>query len=375
MTKNILIGIFLIAAFACSTPKNQKEVDYSLTLELSSEVKSFEMPEGWGHFFHSFVDARDKIYFYSYSQNSIAAFDKATTELLFETEFEKEGPNGIGGSISNLKIDDDGNIWIYTPGDKLYQMSTNGEVIKKYELKTEEIFEKNISLFGYFEIKDDILFAPTIPMTFQWTSLTIEEMASLSNLLTYDLKEDTYEVISTFDRGFLGTNLNKMIMPSMILGKNGEVIINHNYKDIFVIQDGKQNSFEASFSGFSSDPPVSSMPDMFDDMDEIMRIMNYSDAYEEIVYLPLHNKYMRMAKFEELPEDGVDMNRTFLPSKWALIFLNEKFEKEGEIVLPQSETNGNYIFETEEGIWFSTDHPNNSELDEEKFQFRLLKLK
>ncbi|WP_188442268.1 DUF4221 family protein [Belliella aquatica] len=315
------------------------------------------------------------MYFYSYSKNSIAAFEKETTELLFETNFEKEGPNGMGGSISDLKIDKDGNIWIYTPGDKLYQMSSTGEVIKKYELKTEEIFEKNISLFGYFEIKDDILFAPTIPMTFQWTSLTIDEMASLSNLITYDLKEDTYEVISTFDKGYLGTNLNKMIMPSMILGKNGEVIINHNYKDIFVIQDGKQNSFEASFSGFSSDPPVSSMPDMFDDMNEIMRIMNYSDAYERIAYLPIHDKYMRLAKFEESPADGMDFDRTFLHSKWALIFLNDQFEKEGEIILPESETNGNYIFETKEGVWFSTDHPDNPNLDEEKFQFRLLKVK
>ncbi|GAB2631259.1 hypothetical protein [Belliella aquatica] len=57
MIRNILTGIFILAAFACSSPKNQEVVNDLLTLELSSETKSFEMPEGWGHFNHSFVDA------------------------------------------------------------------------------------------------------------------------------------------------------------------------------------------------------------------------------------------------------------------------------------------------------------------------------
>ena len=66
MIRNILTGIFVLAAFACSSPKNQEKVDQSLFLELSSEIKSFEMPEGWGHFNHSFLDVGDKIYFYDY---------------------------------------------------------------------------------------------------------------------------------------------------------------------------------------------------------------------------------------------------------------------------------------------------------------------
>lgn len=375
MIRNILTGIFILAAFACSSPKNQEEVDNSLILELSSETKSFEMPEGWGHFFHGFVEAGEMIYFYSFSKNSIAAFDKETTELLFETNFEKEGPNGVGGGISKFKIDDKGDIWIYTSADILYNMSSAGEVIKQYKLNVMGMHEEGFTSIGDFEIKDNLLYLPTIPMTFQWTILSVDEIQAMPNLIAYNLETDTYEIVSNFDKDFLGTNLNKMIMPAMIFGKNKEVVIHHRYKDIFVIQEGVQKSYDASLSAFSPEPIVSSMDNMFDDMDEIMRIMNYSDAYEEIVYLPLHNKYMRVAKFEELPEDGVDMNRTFLPSKWALVFLNDQFQKQGEIILPESETNGNYIFETEEGIWFSTDHPNNPNLEEDKFQFRLLKIK
>jgi hypothetical protein len=375
MIRNTSVGIFILFIVSCNSSQKEEKSINTLGIELSSETKSFEMPEGWGHFFHSFMEAGDRIYFYSFSKNSIAAFDKETTELLFETKFEKEGPNGIGGGISKLKIDDIGNIWIYTSADILYNMSSAGEIIKQYKLNVIGMHEEGITSFGDFEIKDNLLYLPTIPMTFQWPSLSLDEIRAMPNLIAYNLETDTYETISDFDKDFLGTNLNKMIMPAMIFGKNKEVIIHHRYKDIFVIEEGVQKSFDASLSSFSPEPIVSSMDNMFDDMEEIMRIMNYSDAYEEILYLPLHNKYMRVAKFEEMPEDGVDMNRTFLPSKWALVFLNDKFEKEGEIMLPESETNGNYIFETKEGIWFSTDHPDNPNLDEDKFQFRLLKIK
>jgi len=375
MIRNTSVGIFILFIVSCNSSQKEEKSINTLGIELSSETKSFEMPEGWGHFFHSFMEAGDRIYFYSFSKNSIAAFDKETTELLFETKFEKEGPNGIGGGISKLKIDDIGNIWIYTSADILYNMSSAGEIIKQYKLNVIGMHEEGITSFGDFEIKDNLLYLPTIPMTFQWPSLSLDEIRAMPNLIAYNLETDTYETISDFDKDFLGTNLNKMIMPAMIFGKNKEVIIHHRYKDIFVIEEGVQKSFDASLSSFSPEPIVSSMDNMFDDMEEIMRIMNYSDAYEEILYLPLHNKYMRVAKFEEMPEDGVDMNRTFLPSKWALVFLNDKFEKEWEIMLPESETNGNYIFETKEGIWFSTDHPDNPNLDEDKFQFRLLKIK
>ncbi len=366
----IIICIYLLAA--CNTAKNQEEIASEIKFEIGDEIKTFDMPEGWGHFSHNFVNTKDKIYFYNYGKNSLAAFDKKTSEMLFETMFEKEGPNGMGGNIAHIKVLNDSEIWLYTPGDRLFQMNTSGEVLAQHTLKTVEIFENNISLLGFgFEKIDDILYVPTIPMVFQWTSLSVDELAALPNVIAYNLKDDTYEFASMFDREFLGNNLNKMIMSGVTLGKNGELIVNYNFRDIYVIKDGNQRSYSASFSQFPTDPPTSSK-DLFEDMDEIMRIMNYSNAYERIEYLPLHDLYMRVAKFEESPDDGMDFQRLFLSSKWALVFLDENFQKVGEIVLPESATNGNYIFETEEGIWFSTDHPDNPELDEEKFQFRLL---
>ncbi|SIT11395.1 DUF4221 family protein [Belliella pelovolcani] len=375
MIRSIFTFISLCLLIACNTAKNQEEVASEIQLEIIDEIKTFAMPEGWGHFNHIFVNTRDKIYFYSYGKNSLAAFDKKTSELLFETKFDREGPNGMGGNVADIKVTDDGEIWLYAPGDRFFNMNASGEVLSQYTLKTAEIFEKNISPLGFaFEKVNDVLYIPSIPMTFQWTSLSVDELAALPNVIAYNLQDDTYEFASMFDREFLGTNLNKMIMSGVTLGKDGELIVNHNFRDIFVIKDGVQQSYTASFSQFPADPPTSSK-DMFEDMNEIMRILNYTDSYLRIDYLPLHNLYMRVVRFEESPDDGLDRQGTFLASKWALVFLNEDFQKVGEIVLPESATNANYIFETEEGIWFSTDHPNNPDLDEDLFRFRLIKVK
>ncbi|SNS49382.1 protein of unknown function [Belliella buryatensis] len=375
MIRSIFTIISISLLIACNTAKNQEDVASEIQLDLSTEIKTFAMPEGWGHFNHIFVNTIDKIYFYNYGKNSLVAFDKKTSELLFETKFEKEGPNGMGGNVADVKITDDGEIWLYTSGDRFFQMNASGEVLSQHTLKTAEIFEKNISPLGFaLEKVDDVLYIPTIPMVFQWTSLTVDELAALPNVIAYNLKDDTYEFASMFDREFLGTNLNKMIMSGVTLGKNGELIVNLNFRDIYVMKDGVQHSYPASFSQFPADPPTSSK-DMFEDMDEIMRIMNYSNAYERTAYLPLHNLYMRVARFEESPGDEMESRVTFLASKWALVFLDEDFQKVGEIILPESATNANYIFETEEGIWFSTDHPNNPDIDEDLFQFRLLTVK
>ncbi|MFD2036905.1 DUF4221 family protein [Belliella marina] len=367
----LYLGFLILTIFSCSSPKIQKEELSDLSFELDSRVKAFDMPEGWGHFYLGFQNVKDRIYFFNHRKFSVAAFDKESQEMIFLTEFEKEGPNGVDGQVIDFQIDDEGNILFYASNDKLYKMNPHGELVEKVSLQTSELVDNNIAILpNNFQKIENLLYFPAFPMIFKWTDLSVDELAALPNLIVYNLEDHSYEKLSFFDRTYLGNNLNKFIMPTLGIGKNGEMIINHNYKDIFVYHKGEVINVEASLTGFSPDPPVS-QKDMFEEMDEIMRLMNHTDNYLNFAFYPHHNIYIRTAKFEEAPE-GDDFMGTFMPSKWALVFLDEQFKKVGELNLPEKETNGNYIFDTKEGIWFSTDHPDNPDLDEDKLQFRLL---
>jgi hypothetical protein len=64
--------------------------------------------------------------------------------------------------------------------------------------------------------------------------------------------------------------------------------------------------------------------------------------------------------------------RQFIQSKWGLVILNSDLELIGEILLPENQSNPNYMIENSKGVWYSTAHGNNPELDEEFLTFRLI---
>jgi len=56
------------------------------------------------------------------------------------------------------------------------------------------------------------------------------------------------------------------------------------------------------------------------------------------------------------------------------VFLDTDYKKVGEITLEPNQYNGQYIFGTNEGIWISTDHPENPELSEDFMRFQLIEV-
>ncbi|MCH7402168.1 DUF4221 family protein [Belliella kenyensis] len=374
MARSNYLLLFTFLAFACSNPKSDEVNVSNEPFELAEKVISFELPEGWGHFNLGMKNQGNHVYFYNYSLSSLVAFDKASHQMSFLIHIDKEGPNGISGQVSDYLIDAEDNIWLSSSNRHLYKVDREGKIIEDITFDSSSFVEENFDFISYnFQIIDGKYYTAAFPMVFQYNSLSIDELSAIPNLVSYDLENHEIEKLSFYDKTYLGSNLNKFIMPFINKGKNNEIIINHNYKDIYVYKNNEVNKLAASFSKFSPEPPVSDR-DIFEDMDEIMRLINYTDSYESIHFLPQQNTYVRVAKFEDEVEGG-DAMRQYVPSRWAFIFLDEQFAKTGELILPENEANGNYVFDSEEGIWFSVDHPDNPGLDEEKLQFRLLKAK
>ena len=113
---------------------------------------------------------------------------------------------------------------------------------------------------------------------------------------------------------------------------------------------------------------------MFEDMPEIMKIVNHVDIYTDLFYFKNQELMVRVAKFEDIPENMFEPG-SFLASKWGLVFLDKEFNKIAEMELEPDRYNGRYIFEDKEGIWISTDHPNNPDLSEDVLRFQLFEVK
>jgi hypothetical protein len=172
----------------------------------------------------------------------------------------------------------------------------------------------------------------------------------------------------------VGDNLNKSIFPLLSLGPDDMPVINMNFRNIYRIKEGEVVSSFAGHSAFPNDPPVSKSPNMFEDMPEIMKIINHVDIYTDLFCFKNQGLMVRAAKFEDIPENIFDPG-SFLASRWGLVFLDLDFNKIGEMELAPDRYNGQYIFEDKDGIWISIDHPNNPDLSEDLLRFQLIEIK
>lgn len=286
----------------------------------------------------------------------------------------KDGPDGLGGSIADTQWGPDETIWIGTSGDKLVQIDLDGHILQRIELPTESLYEQNVSLMNFnFVVKEDGIYFPAFPLIFEWTSLSIDEMQALPNLLKYEFDSNKFSVLSTYSKDFLGTSLQKNIIPMLYEGVEDDIVINHNFKDIYVYSNQQLNTHELAFSEFSSTPPTSSK-NIFEDMDEIMWLLNYSDAYVTVVNLPQAGLIARTVKFDEKSEMNLSMQE-YVPAKWGIVLADKAYTKVGEYIFPIDTFDPQMIYPEADGIWVSTSHPNQANLEEGVLTFELMKFK
>jgi hypothetical protein len=182
-----------------------------------------------------------------------------------------------------------------------------------------------------------------------------------------------FRPLSYYPKEFIGKDLNKSIFPILTEGFEGNLFINHNFRSIFLVDGDELISIPAEHSKFPKDPP-SSNSNMFEDMDEIMRIINHADIYLNLYYFKQLEVFVRVAKFEDIPDmsSGLDPH---VAAHWGLVFLDKEYNRIGELDLPENRFNGFGLFADNEGIWISIDHPKHPDLSEDYLRFRLIEIK
>lgn len=369
------LSFLSLLALSFCKDKPQESGNSNKKFVVSDKIKSFELPSEIGHFnMQSFQDESSFIYFFDYKTNGLLIYSLEKDQMEKHLVFEMEGPNGLGGNVLAFYAESPEELYFSTGANTILRYDGKGNLKEKLSLDTKSLEEDGVSLFSNIFIKNgnDFYFA-ALPMVFEWTTISPEELTKMPNLVKYNLDEKQFLPLSYFPGEFVGTNLNKSIFPLLSKGPDGSPVINMNFRNIYHFKDGEIISTIAAHSKFPHEPPLSSSPNMFDDMSEIMRMISYTDIYTELIYLKELGLIVRVAKYEDIPEDEFGPE-THIASKWGLVFLDSGFNKIGELDLEENQFNGTYIFGNQEGIWISTDHPDNPELSEDFLKFRLIEV-
>ncbi|MFN3996188.1 DUF4221 family protein [Algoriphagus sp.] len=369
-----VLSAFLILLFGCAAPKendSKSEVEFVVT----DKFKTFPLPEDFGHSDLYFQSIADQYFFlFDYGRMQLLTYSISEERLINTIKFEKEGPKGVGAILA-VFVKNPEEIYLTTRGNQLYKFDGDGNLLQKLEINVEGLEEKGISLFSnIFTLAKDGFYFPAFPLVFDWTTLTPKELTEIPNLMRYDTLSKTFDMISYFPEEFVGDNLNKSIFPLLSLGPDDRPVINMNFRNIYRIVDGAVISSFAGHSGFPNNPPTSNSPKLFEDMDEIMKLINHVDIYTDLFYLKNQDLMVRVAKFEDVPENYMDSD-SFMASRWGLVFLDSDFNKVGELELETDRYYGKYIFGDKEGIWVSADHQNNPDFSEDFLRFQLIEVR
>lgn len=369
-----LILLWFLVFSGCN--KNPQEYTHAQrTFIVSDKIKTFELPPEIGHFnLQAFQDDQFFLYFFDFKTNSLLIYSLENDQLVKHLVFEIEGPNGLGGNVLGFYAESPNEFYFSTGANTLLRFDGNGTLEQKFSLENKTLEDQEVSLFSniFIKIEDDFYFA-AFPVVFAWTALSPQELTEIPNLIRYDLDTKEYIPISYFPKEFVGDNLNKSIFPLLSKGPGGTPMINMNFRNIYYLKSGEVIPAFAPHSKFPHEPPLSSSPNMFEDMSEIMKIVSYTDIYTNLMYIKSLDMIVRVAKFEDIPEDQFGPEN-HIASRWGLVFLDSDFNKIGELDLDENQFNGNYIFGNDDGIWVSIDHPDNPMLSEDFLKFRLIEV-
>lgn len=371
----LLSFLLTLLFFGCAAP-TKNESNAPLEFVVTDQFKTFPLPADFGHADLFFQSISDQYFFlFDYGSMQLLTYSISEGALLNSMKFDKEGPKGVGSNVAGIFVKSPDEIYLTTAVNILYKFDGDGNLLQKSEIEVAGLEEKGISLFSniFTSAKDGFYFS-TLPMAFDWTTLSPKELTEIPNLMRYDTLSKTFTPVSYFTAEFVGDNLKKGIFPLLSLGPDDMPIVNMNFRDIYRIVDGKAISSFAGHSGFPNDPPTSSSPNMFEDMPEIMRMMNYTDIYTDLFYLEKPGLMVRVAKFEDVPENYLDSD-SFMPSRWGLVFLDTEFNKVGELELEADRFYGKYIFGDDDGIWVSADHQDNPDFSEDFLRFQLIEVR
>lgn len=186
-----LLPVFIV--FACNQSKNPVEIKQLDLSELIVDTLFLEkdtLTKNLGvNFYHFETDSGEVLL--TLNQHRLLTYSYPKGKILKSVEFEKEGPDGIGGFVTGNLIAGN-SIFFLSQQKELIEANLQGKVIKRWkfpEVSTERLYHNySTYLYNKFQKSGDKLFFTDVPYVFK------EGFAQYDNWgIVFDIKKEEFE--------------------------------------------------------------------------------------------------------------------------------------------------------------------------------------
>lgn len=375
--KNILLLITFFTLFSCKSDKAANTDSY--TLEASGQIKSFTLDSDVRYnpfYLYTFSDDQGKDYlsFLNYRTNQILFYDLKTSEFLFKTNLDAEGPNGVV-LCSGFYIKDFDNIFVSSyayPG--LIKVDTARNIVQRIPFGTTDRGYKVIPSYtpSSHPYVPPILIDDKIYIT-QNAVDRFHPVADTPLTVMIDTVRKkceglplTYSVLSEEE-----LQANNPEFSRIYDGKNF-IYSFHVAEDIITASVDHKEIKRIKVKSQYIDSPTVKQEDGERGPQQNLELARYGD----LLYDPYREVYYRFAYPKTMLDDNMRWmgKAVYGRKKFSVIILNKEFQVIGETLFPESIYNSYVFFVHKDGLYISRDYQMIYDQSEDYMTFELINL-
>lgn len=322
-------------------------------------------------------DTLERLYTWNHFTNGINIYNLKTLKEEPKIKINREGPQSIK-SIQGFTVLNEDSIIVYSRGHIFRSLLVNG----KGEVIADKVFPKPLekSLFNHLSNGH----APTVlhknqVCFIQYPLMDLSDPANINDEFQFEVCYDlaTKKRIDkgvTYPESYQGRiwgTFNHLLGRAK--GHDNHFVYSWPAEERLFVTDFEGNE-QWVYAGI--DEGKGKTPRAFANRpnpEEVLTTMVYNYSYRSIYYDKYRKVYYRLAL---LPMDELKSNdyTAFSYQRFAVIILNEAFEKIGEVLLEKEKFNYESCFVGKEGFYIPQTYPENPKLNENKLIYSIFKL-
>ena len=381
----IFFNIFLITS--CSN-NNQTNFNSNSKLIVSDKkiiipIDSKTYPESGCSFYYLDRSGTEYFTYYNKNFNEIHFYDLDSLKLDFKIKVSVKGPDGIKSNIAGFAVKNIDTIFITPKGQKkIYIINHYGKIIKvidynNYNISDSDKYYFNHSMAYYstptspLVILNNLFYINVMPNG-NWNRISDQEYPRLPIAFCLDT---TNHHILRLKMSFPKTSFKYNMWQYSFAYGNGYFVYSFSAdNDIYVTKDFNEIRAVKAKSRFIK--RMKSIPRNIDMKGFFIKTYT-NPSYMKIMFDKYRKVFYRFAyPGMKISNDNVEISKRSFKYKtqFSVVVLDSDFNTICETLLPKNEYNMMDMFVSKEGLYISTNHPDNPEYNPEQLSFRLLKL-
>jgi hypothetical protein len=304
--------------------------------------------------------------------NALEFYSLESGKIIKRIRLKKEGPQGIGGSLTGFEYISDDSI-VVTNGKRyeFYLIDNQGNSYKRYNVYPDN--KTDVSVPIVYDYRPVMVSYPYLYIVCKpdkdynspgwWNGNFLLKLDILTGEYNYFFKgpEDYYDKV----HGAFFSH------QSMTINDSGQIIISFPIDSNVAVLELSDEEVSMNYAGskFFNQIPEWDQPAS----GESERFYIESNSYREILFDPWRKLYYRFAYRKVDYYDANKMRVNWNYKKPSIIILDKKLNKIGEYTLPEKTYYTRDAFVSPAGLYISINHDENKNADENKLSFQLLK--